>query len=106
MVGCKSCGCVLSLSLLLVIVIMVLPITSSFFIFHFFSLHFQDSHSKNGSLLVFKMSICLKSVWCLMSVTTFWKEDLLNLTNFGAVYLTQFLTDCSQILDSKSYDQA
>ena len=41
-----------------------------------------------------------------MYVTTFWKEDLLNLTNFGAVYLTQFLTDCSQILDSKSYDQA
>ena len=29
-----------------------------------------------------------------------------NLTNFGALYLTQFLTDFSQILDSKSYDQA
>ena len=25
-------------------------------------------------------------------------------TNFGAVYLTQFLTDLSQILDSKSSD--
>ena len=28
------------------------------------------------------------------------------LTNFGALYLTQFLTDFGQILDSKSYDQA
>ena len=37
---------------------------------------------------------------------TFLKEDLLNLTNFGAVYLSQFLTDFSQILDSNSYDQA
>ena len=26
--------------------------------------------------------------------------------NFGALYLTQFLTDFSQILDSKSYEQA
>ena len=61
--------------------------------------NFQDSRSKNGSLLLLEMSRCL-------FVTTFWKEDLLNLTNFGAVYLTQFLTDFSQILDSKSYDQA
>ena len=44
------------------------------------------------------LRVCLKD--------TFWKEDLLNLTNLGAVYLTQFLTDCRQILDSKSYDQA
>ena len=36
----------------------------------------------------------------------FGKEDLQNLTNFGAVYLTQLLADFSQILDSKSYDQA
>ena len=43
---------------------------------------------------------------CLFSCNGFWKQDLLNLTNFGAVYLTQFLTDFSQILDSKSYDQA
>ena len=28
------------------------------------------------------------------------------LTNFGALYLTEFLTDFGQILDSKSYDQA
>ena len=28
------------------------------------------------------------------------------LTNFGALYLTQFLTDFGQILDSNSYDQA
>ena len=28
------------------------------------------------------------------------------LTNFRALYLTQFLTDFGQILDSKSYDQA
>ena len=28
------------------------------------------------------------------------------LTNFTALYLTQFLTDFVQILDSKSYDQA
>ena len=28
------------------------------------------------------------------------------LTNFGDIYLTQFLTDLGQILDSKSYDQA
>ena len=27
-------------------------------------------------------------------------------TNFGALYLTEFLTDFGQILDSKSYDQA
>ena len=27
-------------------------------------------------------------------------------TNFGGLYLTQFLTDFCQILDSKSYDQA
>ena len=26
-------------------------------------------------------------------------------TNFGALYLTEFLTDFGQILDSKSYDQ-
>ena len=37
---------------------------------------------------------------------TFWKEDLLNLTIFVAVYLTQFLTDFTQILDSKSDNQA
>ena len=29
-----------------------------------------------------------------------------SLTNFGALYLTEFLTDFGQILDSKSYDQA
>ena len=28
------------------------------------------------------------------------------LTNFGALYLTEFLTDLGQILDYKSYDQA
>ena len=28
------------------------------------------------------------------------------LTNFKALYLTKFLTDLGQILDSKSYDQA
>ena len=28
------------------------------------------------------------------------------LTNFKALYLTQFLTNLGQILDSKSYDQA
>ena len=28
------------------------------------------------------------------------------LTNFGALYLTEFLTDFGQILDSNSYDQA
>ena len=28
------------------------------------------------------------------------------LTNFIALYLTEFLTDFGQILDSKSYDQA
>ena len=28
------------------------------------------------------------------------------LTNFRALYLTEFLTDFGQILDSKSYDQA
>ena len=28
------------------------------------------------------------------------------LTNFGALYLSEFLTDLGQILDSKSYDQA
>ena len=28
------------------------------------------------------------------------------LTNFGALYLTQFLIDFGQILDSKYYDQA
>ena len=39
-------------------------------------------------------------------VKLFGKKDLLNLTNFGAVYLTQFLTDFSHILDYKSYDQA
>ena len=27
-------------------------------------------------------------------------------TNFGALYLTEFLTDFGQILDSKSYDKA
>ena len=27
-------------------------------------------------------------------------------TNFGALYLTEFLMDFGQILDSKSYDQA
>ena len=27
-------------------------------------------------------------------------------TNFRALYLTEFLTDFGQILDSKSYDQA
>ena len=27
------------------------------------------------------------------------------LTNFGALYLSEFLTDLGQILDSKSYDQ-
>ena len=43
---------------------------------------------------------------CLSECQTFLKEVLLNLTNFGAVYLTQFLTDFSQIMDSKSYDQA
>ena len=36
------------------------------------------------------------------------KEKKYNpfLTNFGPLYLTQFLTDFGQILDSKSYDQA
>ena len=28
------------------------------------------------------------------------------LTNFGGLYLTEFLTDFGQILDSNSYDQA
>ena len=28
------------------------------------------------------------------------------LTNLGALYLTEFLTDFGQILDSNSYDQA
>ena len=28
------------------------------------------------------------------------------LTNFRALYLSEFLTDLGQILDSKSYDQA
>ena len=28
------------------------------------------------------------------------------LTNFGALYLSEFLTDLGQILDYKSYDQA
>ena len=55
---------------------------------------------EKGSLLHVGNSISL------FVYNTFWKEDLLNLTNFGAVYLTQFLTDFSQILDSKSYNQA
>ena len=42
-----------------------------------------------------KLSICPQ-------LRHFLKEDLLNLTNFGAVYLSQFLTDFSQILDSNS----
>ena len=45
------------------------------------------------------------SIWMYVH-NTFWKEDLLNLTNFVAVYLTQFLTDFSRILESKYYDQA
>ena len=65
--------------------------------------HFQDSRRYSGSLLEVELSGYLFS--CFL-VTLFEKEDLLNLTNFGAVYLTQFLTDFSQILDSKSYDQA
>ena len=65
--------------------------------------HFQDSRRYYGSLLGVELSGHLFS--CLF-VTLFGKKDLLNLTNFGAVYLTQFLTDFSQILDSKSYDQA
>ena len=62
--------------------------------------YFQDSRCSNGSLQVIEMFVGM------YVYNTFWKKDLLNLTNFGAVYLTQFLTDFSQILDSKSYDQA
>ena len=66
--------------------------------------YLEDSHSTNGEC----WKSCTAGVYfkpaCVWK--TFWKEDLLNLTNFEAVYLTQFLTDFSQILDSKSYDQA
>ena len=34
------------------------------------------------------------------------RHFLRHLTNFGVLYLTEFLTDFGQILDSKSYDQA
>ena len=36
---------------------------------------------------------------CMYGLDTF-------LTNFGALYLTEFLTDLGQILDSNSYDHA
>ena len=43
--------------------------------------------------------ICISHILLCMLYQTF-------LTNFGALYLSEFLTDLGQILDSKSYDQA
>ena len=42
--------------------------------------------------------------WLCMYVCMY--VDQTFLTNFGALYLTEFLTDFGQILDSNSYDQA
>ena len=62
-------------------------------------LNVQDAHRYYGSLQGVE-----NSTWVYVH-NTFCKEDLLNLTNFIAVHLSQFLTDFSQILDFKSYDQ-
>ena len=42
----------------------------------------------------------------ILYIPQFWRKYLPLLTNFWALYLSEFLTDWGQILDSNSYDQA
>ena len=42
----------------------------------------------------------------ILYIPLFWRKYLPLLTNFWALYLSEFLTYWGQILDYKSYDQA
>ena len=49
-------------------------------------------------------TIEINTCFLLLITDTFCYQTFL--TYFGALYLSEFLTDLGQILDSKSYDQA
>ena len=50
-------------------------------------------------MVIENQTFCIYAPPCMYLYQTF-------LTNFRALYLTEFLTDVGQILDSNSYDQA
>ena len=62
-------------------------------------IHYIDFYIAPSMSVIGWLNIYVHTYRCMYLYQTF-------LTNFRALYLTQFLTDFGQILDSKSYDQA